>query len=78
VSDLASRRRIARTRSSGIQTASSEPAQSSFASARASRRSVFALAWRMPVSDGETTITRDVRLQDAHDLPGVAGHLERD
>jgi hypothetical protein len=54
----ASRRRIALIRSSGIQTASSEPAQSSFASVRASRRSVFARAWRMPVSDGETTITR--------------------
>ncbi len=53
-----SRRRIARIRSSGIQTESSCPAQSSFANARASSRSVFARACRMPVSDGDTTITR--------------------
>jgi hypothetical protein len=45
-------------RSSGVHTPSSCPAHSSFASARASRRSVFARAWRMPVSLGETTITR--------------------
>jgi hypothetical protein len=45
-------------RSSGIQTASSDPAAKSFASARASRRSVFARAWRIPVSFSETTITR--------------------
>ena len=54
----ARRRRIARMRSSGVHTPSSWPAHSSFASARASRRSVFARAWRMPVSLGETTITR--------------------
>ena len=54
----ASRRRIARMRSSGVHTPSSWPAHSSLASARASRRSVFARAWRMPVSLGETTITR--------------------
>jgi hypothetical protein len=45
-------------RSSGVHTPSSCPAHNSFASARASRRSVFARAWRMPVSLGETTITR--------------------
>jgi hypothetical protein len=45
-------------RSSGVHTPSSWPAHSSFASARASRRSVFARAWRIPVSLGETTITR--------------------
>jgi hypothetical protein len=39
-------------------TPSSSPAHSSLASARASNRSVFALAWRIPVSLGETTITR--------------------
>ena len=54
----ASRRRIARMRSSGVHTPSSWPAHSSLASARASRRSVFARAWRIPVSLGETTITR--------------------
>ena len=54
----ASRRRIARTRSSGVHTPSSSPAHSSLANARASSRSVFARAWRMPVSLGETTITR--------------------
>src|SRR3954462_2069127 len=37
---------------------SSWPAQSSLASARASSRSVFARAWRIPVSVGETAITR--------------------
>ena len=46
----ASRRRITRVRSSGIQIASSAPAASSFASARASRRSVFARACAIPVS----------------------------
>ena len=54
----ARRRRIARMRSSGVHTPSSWPAHNSLASARASRRSVFARAWRMPVSLGETTITR--------------------
>jgi hypothetical protein len=38
--------------------ASALAAQSSFASARASSRSVFARAWRMAVSVGETAITR--------------------
>ena len=54
----ANRRRITRTRSSGAQTPSSSPAHSSLAKVRASSRSVFARAWRMPVSFGETTITR--------------------
>ena len=54
----ASRRRIARIRSSGVHTPSSWPAHNSLASARASRRSVLALACRIPVSLGETTITR--------------------
>jgi len=54
----ASRRRIARVRSSGIHTLSNDPAASSLASVRASRRSVLARAWRIPVSLGETTITR--------------------
>ena len=54
----ASRRRIARTRSSGVQTPSSSPAHNSLAKVRASSRSVLARAWRMPVSLGETTITR--------------------
>jgi hypothetical protein len=45
-------------RSSGVHTPSNWPAHNSLASARASRRSVFARAWRMPVSLGETTITR--------------------
>ncbi len=53
-----SRRRIAWVFSSGTQTESSEPEASSFASARASRRSVFARAERIPVSAGETTTTR--------------------
>jgi hypothetical protein len=35
----------------------SEPVASNFASVRASSRSVFARAWRMPVSVGLTTIT---------------------
>ena len=43
---------------SGTHTASSSPAASNRASVRASSRSVFARAWRMPVSAGETTITR--------------------
>ena len=54
----ASRRRIARVRSSGIQTASSDPAASNRANVRASSRSVFARAWRIPVSRGLTTTTR--------------------
>jgi hypothetical protein len=45
-------------RSSGVHTPSSWPAHNSRANARASRRSVFARAWRIPVSLGETTITR--------------------
>ena len=53
-----SRRRITRQRSSGDQTASSSPAANSLASVRASRRSVFARAWRIPVSAGLTTTTR--------------------
>ena len=53
-----SRRRITRVRSSGIHTLSNDPAANNFASVRASRRSVLARAWRMPVSLGETTITR--------------------
>ena len=74
----ASRRRIARVCSSGIQTASSDPAASSFASVRASSRSVFARAWRMPVSRGlHDHHPRDVRLDDPRDLPRVAGHLQR-
>ena len=52
-----SRRRITHVARSGIQTASSDPAASSLASVRASRRSVFARAWRIPVSDGLTTST---------------------
>ena len=44
-------------RSSGSHRPSSEPAASSFASVRASSRSVFARAWRIPVSLGLTTIT---------------------
>jgi hypothetical protein len=51
------RRRITRVRRSGIQTPSSSPAASSRASVRASRRSVFAGAPRIPVSVGDTTIT---------------------
>jgi len=43
---------------SGIQTASSSPEAMSLASVRASRRSVFAGAERIPVSVGETTTTR--------------------
>ena len=63
---------------SGTQTASSSPAASSFASVRASRRSVFARAWRIPVSPGETTITRATcRLEDPRDLPRVRCHLQR-
>ena len=54
----ASRRRIARVHSSGIHTASSSPAASSFASVRASSRSVFARARAIPVSCGLTTTTR--------------------
>jgi hypothetical protein len=42
---------------SGIQTGSSSPAASSRARLRASRRSAFARAPRIPVSVGETTIT---------------------
>jgi hypothetical protein len=42
---------------SGIQTASSDPAANNRASVRASSRSVFARAWRIPVSDGLTTRT---------------------
>jgi hypothetical protein len=54
----ASRRRITHVPRSGIQTASSDPAASSLASVRASSRSVFARARRMPVSLGLTTSTR--------------------
>jgi hypothetical protein len=46
---------------SGIQTASSSPEASSFASVRASSRSIFARAWRIPVSAGLTTTTRAKR-----------------
>ena len=53
----ANRRRITRTRSSGAHTPSSSPAHNNLASVRASSRSVFARAWRIPVSLGETTIT---------------------
>jgi hypothetical protein len=45
---------------------------------RASRRSVFARAWRIPVSLGEDQDLGDVRLDQPLDLPGVARHLERD
>jgi hypothetical protein len=51
------RRRITRQRSSGVRTASSSPAHSSFANARASNRSVFARAPAIPVSAGLTTRT---------------------
>ena len=54
----ASRRRRTRQRSSGIQTASSSPRHSRLASVRASSRSVFARALTIPVSSGQTTITR--------------------
>ena len=54
----ANRRRIARVHSSGIHTASSSPAASSLANARASSRSVFARARLIPVSCGLTTTTR--------------------
>ena len=58
---------------SGIHTASSDPAASSLANVRASSRSVFARAWRIPVSDGLTTThLRDMRLEDPRDLPRVA------
>jgi hypothetical protein len=57
----ARRRRITQVSRSGIQTASSPPEASSFASVRASRRSVFARAWRIPVSAGLTTRTRSTR-----------------
>jgi hypothetical protein len=50
-------RRSARVASSGSHKPSSEPEANSFASARASSRSVFARAWRMPVSLGLTTST---------------------
>ena len=43
---------------SGDHTASSSPAANSRASVRASSRSVFARAWRIPVSAGLTTTTR--------------------
>ena len=54
----ANRRRITRQRSSGIHTDSSSPRESNVASVRASSRSVFARACTIPVSSGETTITR--------------------
>ena len=54
----ANRRRITRQRSSGIHTDSSSPRESNTASVRASSRSVFARACTIPVSSGETTITR--------------------
>ena len=54
------------------------PAHSSLANALASRRSVFARAWRMPVSFGETTITRATCASRIRgDRPRVAGHLQR-
>ena len=53
----ARRRRILQVARSGIQTASSSPEASSLASVRASSRSVFARAERIPVSLGETTTT---------------------
>jgi hypothetical protein len=53
----AKRRRSIRVSSSGTHTKSSFPAHSSFASVRASSRSVFARARVIPVSPGETTIT---------------------
>jgi hypothetical protein len=74
----ASRRRITRQRSSGIHTASSSPAASSFARVRASNRSVLARACRIPGSSGLTTTTRaHVRLEDPRDLPRATGHLQR-
>ena len=51
------RRRIIHVHRSGIHTPSSDPAANSLASVLASRRSVFARAWRMPVSVGLTTRT---------------------
>ena len=73
------RRRITQVARSGIQTASSDPAASSLASVRASSRSVFARAWRMPVSRrADDQHPRDVRLDDPRDLPRVARHLQRD
>ena len=49
---------MTRQRSSGIHTLSNDPAANSLANVRASSRSVFARACRIPVSPGETTITR--------------------
>ena len=51
------RRRITHVASSGIHTASNDPAARSRANVLASRRSVFARAWRIVVSDGLTTTT---------------------
>ncbi len=69
----ANRRRITRQRSSGIHTDSISPRESSTASVRASSRSVFALACTIPVSSGETTITRSTcgssSLATSHALP---------
>ena len=69
----ARRRRIRDTHSGGTHTASSSPVHSSFASVRASSRSVFARAWLMPVSPGDTTITLltcgSSSLTISHELP---------
>jgi len=51
------RRRSILVCSSGTHTGSSSPLHNNRASARASRRSVLARAWRIPVSAGLTTTT---------------------
>ena len=75
----ARRRRMRPIHSGGTHTASSSPVHRSLASVRASSRSVFARAWLMPVSPGETTTILAARAARApDDLPRAAGHLQRD
>ena len=64
----ASRRRITRQRSSGIHTASSSPAHNNLASVRASRRSVFARAWRIVPSGLTSDHPAHMPLEDPGDL----------
>jgi len=65
-------------RSSGIQTEPSEPAQSSFASARVEPVGLRARLADARVRRRDHDHARDVRLDEARDRPSVAGHLERD
>jgi hypothetical protein len=75
----ASRRRIMRTRSSGVQTPSSSPVHSSLASV--SRIEAVGLGSGLTnpgVARRDDDHPRDVLLEDCRDRPRVTGHLQRD